>query len=103
MDALAAAIDVLFAAPNIGEQATWRPGGAGGSPIRVIRRQPDQVVGFGDTRALLPTVLLEMRVVDAPTLAEGDAIVIGGSTFRILAAPKLDALGLVLTAEAAEA
>jgi hypothetical protein len=102
MDAFSAAIDALFADPNVGEDAVWRPSGAGGVPIRVVRRQPDRVTEFGGSRALMPAVVFEVRRSQAPTLAEGDLVEVGAQTFRIIAEPTADSLELVLTCEAAE-
>jgi hypothetical protein len=78
----------------------WRPGGAGGVPVRVVRRQPDRVAEFGGSRALLPAVLLEVRRAQAPTLGEGDVVEIAAQTFRLISTPVTDSLGLVLTCEA---
>jgi hypothetical protein len=99
--AFTAAVDVLFADPNLSEAAIWRPGGVGGTAVRVVRRRPDVVVDFGASRALVPTVVIDVRRSEAPTIDEGDLIVIGADTFRVVAPPAADALGLVLTCEAA--
>jgi len=101
MDAFALAVDALFADPNIGEDALWKAGGVGaGVAVRVIRKSPDRVAEFGDSRAVLPTVGLDIRRAQAPAIAEGDLIVIGAETFRIIGEPMGDALGLVSACEA---
>lgn len=102
MTAFAAAMDVLFADPNLSEAAIWRPGGVGGVAVRVVRRRPDAVVDFGASRALVPTVVIDVRRIEAATIEEGDLIVIGADTYRIAAPPAVDPLGLVLTCEAAK-
>lgn len=44
MNAFAAAIDLLFEDPNMAVDALYRAGGAGsGTPVRVIRKAPDQL------------------------------------------------------------
>ncbi len=95
-DAFVAAIDALFADPNIGEDALWKPGGVGdGVPVRIIRKSPDRMAEFGDSRAVLPTVSIDIRHSQAATITEGDLIVIGAETFKIIGEPMGDALGLV--------
>jgi hypothetical protein len=98
--AFAAAVDALFADPNIGEDALWKPAGVGGAPIRVIRKTPDRIVDFGASRALMSSMLLDVRRSEAPTVAEGDLIEVGTEMFKVIAPPIADSLGLVLTCEA---
>ena len=101
MDAFAAATDALFADPNIARDALWRAGGAGGgTAVRVITKRPDQVVGFGDSRAILPTMLIDVRRSEIPNSASGDTFEIEGETFEVIAAPTTDSLRLVWTCEA---
>lgn len=102
MDAFAAATDALFADPNIACNATWRAGGAGESiSVRVVTRRPDQVVGFGDSRAILPTLLIDVRRSELSGAASGDTVEIEGNTFEIIATPTADSLGLIWSCEAA--
>ncbi len=101
MEAFRAALDVLFADPNLGEYALWQAGGVGpGVPIRVIRRRPDAVVEFGASRALMETVLIDLRRTEAAAIDEGDLVVLGAETFKIIGSPASDPMGLVLTCEA---
>lgn len=101
MDAFASAIDALFADPNIGEDALWKAGGVGaGVAVRVIRKSPDRMAEFGESRAVLLTIGLDIRRSEAVTIAEGDLIVIGAETFKIIGEPMGDALGLVSACEA---
>jgi hypothetical protein len=102
IDAFASAIDALFADPNFGEDALWKAGGVGaGVAVRIIRKSPDRMAEFGDSRAVLPTVGIDIRRSQAATIVEGDLMVIGAETFRIIGEPIGDALGLVLVCEAA--
>lgn len=105
MDAFAAATDGLFTDPNIARDALWRAGGAGGAgdgvSVRVITRQPDQVVGFGDSRAVLPTILIEVRRSQVANPASGDTVEVAGETLEIIARPTIDSLLLVWSCEAA--
>lgn len=102
MNAIELAIEALFADPNLGRDAVWRAGGAGdGSAVRVIRKRPDQVVGFGDSRAIMPTVLIDVRRAEVANPASGDTLEIEGETFAVIAAPTIDTEHLVWTCEAA--
>ncbi|MGE5509675.1 MAG: hypothetical protein ACM31O_00325 [Bacteroidota bacterium] len=102
MDAFAAATDALFADPNIATDAIWRTGGAGaGTAVRVVARRPDQVVGFGDSRAVLPTLLIDVRRSEVAEPASGDTVEFGGDLFEVIAAPIIDSVRLVWTCEAA--
>lgn len=101
IDAFASAIDALFADPNIGEDALWKAGGVGaGVAVRIIRKSPDRMAEFGDSRAVLPTVSIDIRRSQAATITEGDLIVIGAEAFKIIGEPMGDALGIVWACEA---
>ena len=101
MTAFAAAIDTLFGDPALARDALWRLGGTGdGTTVRVIRKRPDQVVGFGESRAVVPTVLIDVRRVDVPNPASGDSVEIEGETFAVIATPTIDAERLIWTCEA---
>lgn len=101
IDAFTSAIDALFADPNIGEDALWKAGGVGtGVAVRIIRKSPDRMADFGESRAVLPTVGIDIRRSQAATITEGDLILIGAETFKIIGEPMGDALGLVLACEA---
>jgi hypothetical protein len=102
VDAFAAATDALFADPNIARDAVWRAGGAGaGVAVRIITRRPDQVVGFGDSRGVLPTMLIDVRRSEVSDAASGDTVEIDGEIFEIIATPTADSLRLVWSCEAA--
>lgn len=101
LDAFAAAIDAIFRDANVAEDAVWRAGGAGdGVTVRVVRKSPDRIVGFGDSRAILPSVLIDVRRSDVAAPAVGDTVEIAGDVFEVIAAPVVDSLGLVWTCEA---
>ena len=79
MTVFSAAIDDLFADPNIACVAVWRAGGVGdGINVRVVTRRPDQVVGFGDSRAILPTMLIDVRRSEVSEPASGDSVTAHG-------------------------
>ncbi len=102
MTAFVAAIDDLFADPNIARDAIWRAGGAGaGISVKVVTRRPDQVIGFGDSRAVLPTMLIDVRRSEVSAPATGDTVEIENEMFDVIATPTIDSLRLVWTCEAA--
>jgi hypothetical protein len=101
MNALEMALEALFSDPNLGRDALWRAGGMGdGTAVRVIRKRPDQVVGFGDSRAVLPTVLIDVRQSEVSGPAAGDTVEIEAETFAIIATPVSDTERLIWTCEA---
>lgn len=104
INAFEAAVDALFADPNIGEDALWKAGGSGaGVAVRIIRKSPDRVAEFGESRSVTPTICIDIQRSQAAAITEGDLIVIGPETYRIIGEPMGDALGLVLACEAVKA
>lgn len=101
--AFAAAIDAIFRDGNIAEDALWRAGGLGsGQAVRIVRKSPDEVVGFGSSRAVIVTVLIDVRVSEIASPATGDTVEIAGELFEIIGTPVRDGLGIVWTCEASE-
>jgi hypothetical protein len=99
--AFGAAIDAIFRDANVAEDAIWRVGGAGdGVAVRVVRKSPDEVVGFGSSRTVMATVLIDVRVLEVASPAAGDTTEIEGTVFEIMGTPVRDGLGLVWTCEA---
>lgn len=96
-----AAIDALFADPNLGLDAVYRAGGSDpGVPVRVIVRRPDRVGEFGETRIVTETMLIDVRVGEVAAPAEGDTIELDGTVYVIQGEPIRDAERLVGTIEA---
>ena len=103
MSAFSDAIDVIFTDPNVAEDAVWRAGGAEpGFTVRIIRNAPDETVRFGSSRAILPTVIIAVRVRDVARPAPGDTVEIADTRFGIIAEPTKDRAGLVWGCEAIE-
>ena len=101
MTAFDLATDSLFADQNLAVDALLRVGGTGPAlAIRVIRAMPDQFASFGDGRFVVDTVLLNIRQVDAPALAAGDTLEIGGQQHEVQGTPTRDTNRLVWLAEA---
>lgn len=100
MTAFSAAIDDLFADPNLARVAIWRAGGGGdGVAVRVIARRPDRVAEFGETSIHAETTIVDIRVNEAPTLAEGDTIEVDGEALIVQGEPLRDAERLVWTVD----
>ena len=101
MTAFAAAIDVLFADPNLGTAAVFRAGGTDpGMPVRLIVRQPDRIGNFGETRIAAATLVIDVRVSELAAPAEGDAIELDGTVYVIQGEPLRDAERLIWMIEA---
>jgi hypothetical protein len=101
MTAFAAAIEALFADPNLAGDAIYRAGGADpGVPVRIVVRRPDRVSEFGETRIVAETTAFDVRVSDIAALAEGDTIEADGTVYIMQGEPIRDAERLVWTVEA---
>jgi hypothetical protein len=102
MTAFADALGALFSDPNLSVAALWKSGGVGaGVPVRIVLKQPDQLVNFGLSRAIVATTLIDVRVADVASPHKGDVVVIGGVGYEILADPRIDTLRLKWECEAA--
>jgi hypothetical protein len=106
MSAFAAATNVLFADANVSASASYRAGGVGGVPVRVIVQRPDVMSDFNSGRFVSDVTLIDVRVSDCPDLAPGDRFMVNPATdpvlYEIVGAPVRDALRLVWKAEARE-
>jgi hypothetical protein len=100
MTVFAAALDLLFADPNLSTPALYVPMGVGpGVAIRVMRRSPDRMVEFGAARLVSDSVVLDVRVADCPELAAGDRFEIGAEVFVVQGTSRRDRERLVWTVE----
>jgi hypothetical protein len=98
MDAIAAAIDDLFADPHLARDGLYRAGGDGeGIPVRVLARRPDRTIGFEDVAVHTATAVFEVRVAEVPTPAEDDVLVFEGATYIVQGEPVRDAERLIWT------
>lgn len=91
MTIFAAALVSLFADPNIGVDAIWRPGGGGpGIPLRVVRRSPDDELQFGGSTMVAETNRIDAIISQCPDLRSGDTFEIEGEDFVVQGAPIRD-------------
>jgi hypothetical protein len=100
MNAIAAAIDVLFADPNIGKDATWRAGGVGGGTlVRVVFRAPDTVSNFSGGRFVAQSRFIDVRISEVATLQPGDTFEIDSTIYLVQGEPLADDDNLIWSAE----
>ena len=98
MNAFSAAVDAIFADPNMAADAVWRDQGVGqGNACRVIRKSPDDITDFGGGRIRSETTVIDVRVSDWPSPREEDRVEIGGEWFRVQGRPVRDRERLVWT------
>ena len=94
------ALAALFANPVMSKSATWFPGGAGsGQSLRLILGSPDTVTEFGAARVWSETVVADIRMSEAPTLATGDRIDVDGISYTVQGEPVRDRERLIWTVE----
>ncbi len=97
-DAFSAAMDDLFADPNIAADAVYLPASGGaGSDVRVILKRPDEVASFGEARIASETLILLVRVIEIQDPEEDDQFLIGGRNYVVQGEPIADALRLIWT------
>ena len=99
MNVFAAAIDDLFADPNLAADAVFLPEGGVPVSMRVIARRPDRLLEFGDARLHAETAILEVRVSEVPNPRPGDRLDVGGELLIIQGEPVRDRERLVWTVD----
>ncbi|HMQ66926.1 MAG TPA: hypothetical protein PKA33_18870 [Amaricoccus sp.] len=97
MTAFAAAVDALFADPNLAREATYEPADGDPFPVRVIARRADAVTEFGEARLWSETTRFDVRTSDVPAPRPGDRIVIDGTPYIVQGEPQRDRERLVWT------
>lgn len=98
MSAFSAAIDAIFADPNMAADATWSDQGVGSpTSCRVIRRAPDELTDYGQARIRSETSIADVRVSDWPAPREKDRIDIDGESYVVQGKPLRDRERLVWT------
>jgi len=100
MNAVAIALDALFADSNIGVEAIYTAGGGNPVPVRVVARRGDGVTGFGEAKLWSETQRFDLRVSEVATPLPGDRIEIDGEAFLIQGEPVRDPERLIWSIEA---
>ena len=99
MNAFAAAIETLFADPNISVEAIYTSDGGAPVLVRVVARRADAVSEFGDARLWSETTRIDLRVAEVPNPRPGDRIEIDTEAFLIQGEPVRDSERLVWTVD----
>jgi hypothetical protein len=99
MDAVAMALDALFADGNIASEAVYTPDGGVPVLIRVVTRRADDVSNFGDARIWSETTRIDLRVAEVPNPRPGDRIEVDDEAFLIQGEPVRDRERLVWTVD----
>jgi hypothetical protein len=95
--AFPAAVDALFADPNLARDASYQPAEGEPFPVRVITRRADTVTAFGESRLWSETTRLDLRVSEMAEPRPGDRIEIDGDAHVIQGEPLRDRERLVWT------
>ena len=99
MSVFAAAIDNLFADPNIARDALYIAGGGAPQLIRVVLRRADEVTGFGEAQLWSETTRIDLQVAEVLNPRPGDRVEIDGEAFLIQGEPVRDRERLVWTVD----
>ncbi|WP_137703261.1 head-tail joining protein [Marimonas lutisalis] len=99
MSAFGAAVDLLFADPNIGREAIYTSDGGAPMLVRVVSRQADAITDFGDAQLWSETTRVDLRVAEITAPHPGDRIEIDGEAFLIQGEPIRDRERLVWTVD----
>jgi len=98
--AVAQAIDVLFADPNLARDAVYTSEGGEPVTVRVIAKRPDEIVGFDETRIHAATAMFDVRVSEVAEPRPGDRLSLDGGDYVVQGEPVRDAERLIWTIEA---
>jgi hypothetical protein len=97
MTVFAAAVDALFADPNLGLAATYEPADGDTFPVRAIARRADAITEFGEARLWSETTRFDVRVSEVAAPRPGDRVVIDGTAYSVQGEPVRDRERLVWT------
>ena len=97
MTAFAAAVDALFADPNLAREAVYEPADGDPFPVRVIARRADAVTEFGEARLWSETTRFDVRASEIAAPRPGDHLSIDGTAYIVQGEPLRDRERLVWT------
>ena len=100
MTAFAAAVDALFADPNLAREAVYEPADGDPFPVRVIARRADAITDFGGARLWSETTRFDVRVAEVAAPRPGDRFVVDDTTYTVQGEPVRDRERLVWTLDA---
>lgn len=87
-DPFSAKTDALYAS-DLGSDAAWKVGGAGsGTACRVRLARPDELIPFGHSRAVMPAIMIRVRVSEIAGPAADDVVTVGTASYRVSAEPR---------------
>jgi len=95
--AFAAAVDALFADPNLGRAAMYEPADGDPFPVRVIARRADAVTEFGEARLWSETTRFDVRASEVAQPRPGDRLAIDDANYIVQGEPVRDRERLVWT------
>jgi hypothetical protein len=95
MTGFAAAVEALFADPNMSVEIWHRDGEGRFTHARGMLRRPDEVTEFGSARLWSDTTWIDVRVEDIPAPRPQEQILIGEDIFLIQGEPRRDRERLV--------
>lgn len=84
MTAFDTAVNSLFSDPNMAVDGIYTPTGGQPSSVRVILSQPDVIADALDVLKTSSTSQAEVRKSDIPSSKEGDTLVIGADTWKVV-------------------
>jgi hypothetical protein len=90
MNAFGTAIDILFADPNLRDVAVYMPAHGASKEVYVISHKPDAFISVGDSFVATPTLMIDVRVADCPTVSSGDRFLIANRMYTVQGEPKSD-------------
>lgn len=97
------AMQVLFADKNLAIDATFIPTLGANKEVRVVTRAPDLYQNIGQSVVQTPSFVLEVRVIDCPTLVAGDLFLINKIKYVVQGAPRRDSERLTWQVDCYEA
>ena len=100
MTAFAAAVDALFADPNLAREAVYEPADGDPFPVRVIARRADAIAEFGEARLWSETTRFDVRVSEVAAPRPGDRLAIDDITHIVQGEAVRDRERLVWTIDA---
>ena len=95
MSAFVAALEELFADPNLARDVVHVADGGAPRLIRAVMRRADAITDFGDARLWSETTRVDLRVAEVPNPRPGDRLEIDGDAFLIQGEPVRDRERLV--------